>query len=257
MPFFIYNFRSIMRFNIFITLVLWTLVLLTGGCRTVGPLNDARPDTVAQKEIEALVQKAWTDFKESTIATRDSLTEARVRNVFTRVNRAVTTSEAGWDVHVYDKGPASAFILPGQRLAVQAGFVNRLQTDAELAAVFAHLLAHQAAVHGTERLGKLLPANRGSDQRELSQLVMLAYRGFASNRASTWCTFKLQHETVADSLAVIYLSRAGFKPAAILTAWERLNREYENAPLFLQIHPMSTKRRGKLKQALEETAAWY
>lgn len=162
-----------------------------------------------------------------------------------------------WEIHVYENGPATAFILPPRYFAIQADLCSRLHSDNALAGVIAHLFGHMAAVHGSERLGKLLRANDETQKSDLAKLIMLAYAGHAIDLEGTWRPFRPHHEHVADTLSVVYMARAGYDPKALLDLWDKLSKIYDSLPLLLRIHPLSPARRGKLENALGRAQVWY
>lgn len=237
--------------------ILLLVTIMLAGCRTTGPLETNRPATLTQSELSRIGRQAWTDFQSKYPAVQDKKTIARVKTTLMRLVRSNDWRNKTWDVHVYANGPATAFILPPRYFAIQADLCSRLHSDSALAGVIAHLFGHMTAVHGSERLGKLLPANPEAENLNLVKLVELAYAGHATEPRETWRPFRPHHEHVADTLSVIYMARAGYKPKALLDVWDELSKTYDSLPLLLRVHPMSPERRGKLENALGRAQVWY
>jgi predicted Zn-dependent protease len=113
----------------------------------------------------------------------------------------------------------NAFALPGGYVYITRGLLALASSEAELAGVLSHELAHITARHGAERrtaqqitqLGLLLgavglrAAGLPSDLMEIGQAVSLAaIKGYSR-----------EHEFEADTLGVRYMSRAGYNADAM------------------------------------------
>ncbi len=113
----------------------------------------------------------------------------------------------------------NAFALPGGYIYITRGLLALASSEAELAGVLSHELAHVTARHGAERhgaqqiaqLGLLLgavglqAAGLPSDLMQIGQTVaMAAIKGYSR-----------EHEFEADTLGVRYMSRAGYNADAM------------------------------------------
>ena len=214
------------------------------GCRSPGPLDSNRPDNLAAESIRKYADTAWNAFKRTHPPTTNKVAIAQIEAIALRLILASRTTEAKWEILAYGDGPVTAFYLPPARLAVHAGLWEHLE-DGERAALIAHLLGHAQAVHGAERLGRILQdIEAGEDEPPpgASQLVLLAYTGHAAGGRRM--AFTAQHEIVADALAKLYLKRAGYKADAIGELWEALGTPDLENSLFIQVHPMTPDKRS-------------
>ena len=113
----------------------------------------------------------------------------------------------------------NAFALPGGYVYITRGLLALASSEAELAGVLSHELAHVTARHGAERrtaqqvaqLGLLLgavglrAAGLPSDLMQVGQTVALAaIKGYSR-----------EHEFEADTLGIRYMSRAGYNADAM------------------------------------------
>ncbi|MBK8998255.1 MAG: M48 family metallopeptidase [Myxococcales bacterium] len=129
---------------------------------------------------------------------------AYVRRVGARVARAVGRRDETWRVELSDDPKPLAHALPGGTLLVSRGALAYLSSEAELAAILAHELAH--AAHGHTELGKTaLPAH-------------------ATLGAARQSALDADEERQADALAVRYVARAGYDPKAVGRALAALGR---------------------------------
>jgi predicted Zn-dependent protease len=153
---------------------------------------------------------------------------------------------------VLNNGVPNAWALPGGKIAVNRGLLVELGSEAELAAVLGHEIVHAAARHGA------LAMQRGL----LLQGAVLAtavasgrsdHSGLAVGAASLGAQLINQRngreaELESDYYGMIYMSRAGYDPAAAVALQETFLRLSEGrtdagwlAGLFAS-HPPSAER---------------
>ena len=152
----------------------------------------------------------------------------------------------------------NAFALPGGWLYVYTGLLERAETEGEVAAVLAHEIGHVAARHHTEQMTKQLGYSL------LMQLVLgddpNQYAALAAELFGTLghLKFSRNDELEADRIALIYLSRAGYRPDAMVTFLEKLQDMSEHEPgritAFLSTHPMAAVRVEKARSLLDSYA---
>ena len=109
-----------------------------------------------------------------------------------------------WQFRLSDDPAPAAQALPGGTLLVSRGALAFLSSEAELAAVLAHELAHAAQGH-TDLARRALPEH-GSEAAE---------RAFSVDS---------DEERQADALAVRHVARAGYDPRAVGSALDALAR---------------------------------
>jgi hypothetical protein len=105
-------------------------------------------------------------------------------------------------VTVVDEGTSAAVARPGNYVYVWRELLPAFDTEAELAAVLAHEMAHQAAGHTADMLDAYAATVDGDLQTQRSR----------------------DDEAIADELAVTYLAAAGYAPDAVRTALLALDR---------------------------------
>jgi predicted Zn-dependent protease len=184
-----------------------------------------------EKEIEIGRQLAQEVERQSKLVTDPVITEY--------VNRVAQNLGRNSDVKVpitakvIDSREVNAFALPGGFMFVHTGLIERAATEAELAGVLAHEIAHVAARHGTRQ------ATRG----ELANLASIplifmggGWGGYAAQQAAglavplTFLKFSRNFEREADMLGIQYMYAAGYDPAAFIEFFERLQVEEKKKP---------------------------
>ncbi len=135
-------------------------------------------------------------------------------------------------IKVIEDPTVNAFALPGGFFFVQTGLILKADTEAELAGVMAHEIAHVAARHGTRQ------ATRG----EIAQLatIPLIFMGGAAAygiyEASgflvpmSFLHFSREFEAEADYLGVQYMYKAGYDPGAFVDFFEKIETLEKRKP---------------------------
>ena len=153
-------------------------------------------------------------------------------------------------IKVIDSDQVNAFALPGGFFYVNSGLILRADSEAELAGVMAHEIAHVAARHGTKN------ATKG----ELAQLatiplIMLGpggwagyglYEGLNFAIPLSFLKFSRDAEREADYLGLEYMYKAGYDPNAFVTFFEKIQsdekRQPGTIPKLFSTHPPTPDR---------------
>ena len=153
-------------------------------------------------------------------------------------------------IKVLDSEEVNAFALPGGFFFVYSGLILKADSEAELAGVMAHEIAHAAARHGTRQ------ATRG----ELAQIGMIAmsiaipygWTGYAIRQGAGlaipmgFLQFTKAFEREADYLGLQYLYKAGYDPIAFVDFFEKIQTLEKKKPgsmaKVFSTHPMTDDR---------------
>ncbi len=190
-----------------------------------------------------------------------------VRRVATRL--AAVTGERGkkfdWRVSLVRDPQVNAFCLPGGKIVVFTGILPVAKTEAGLATVMGHEMAHATARHGSERVFKqnatqtLLTGVQFSlgDMSYEQQRAIMGAIG-AGAQYGILMPFGRDHESEADRIGLSYMARAGYDPREAVAFWQRMDEHSggQNPPEFMSTHPSHDTRVARLKalipQAMEE-----
>jgi predicted Zn-dependent protease len=209
---------------------------------------------VSEADVEkgALVayQKELDKAKQKGALNPDQETYQRIQEIAHRLIPQTTAFRADaaqwkWEVNVQESKEVNAYCMPGGKIMVYTGLLDELHaTDAELAAVIGHEIAHALREHSRERMS-----------RELAAQVALAGIAIATGaEASTMqlanqvsnVTFTLPHsreqESEADRIGLELMARAGYDPTAAVSLWQKMSKLGGGGPQFLSTHPSSDSR---------------
>jgi predicted Zn-dependent protease len=170
-----------------------------------------------------------------------------------------------WQVSVVRSDQANAFCLPGGKIVVYTGILPITQTDAGLATVLGHEMAHATSRHGSQRLFQQSIAQIAmtgaswslSDYDPQKRGAIMAALG-AGAQYGVLLPFSRQHETEADQIGLLYMARAGYDPHESITFWERMSRAGgSQPPEFMSTHPSHGTRIERLQQLMPKAEEEY
>ncbi len=231
--------------------------LSLGGCQSVqttqaGVVGVNRPQhmAVSSESLEKSANLQYSELmqkaKEQGKLNPDPAQFARVKKIADKLiaqTPAFRRDATGWqwEVNVLDSPEVNAWCMPGGKIAVYTGLIDKLKiTDDELAAVMGHEIAHALREHSRERASEQTMAGIGisvvaavAGIGQLGQKGMeYAYQGLLGLPNSR------QHETEADRIGVELAARAGYDPRAAITLWQKMGKAGGNEPpKFLSTHP--------------------
>ena len=150
-----------------------------------------------------------------------------------------------WEANVIKSDELNAFCMPGGKIIVLTGIVQKLAlTDDELAAIIGHEIAHALREHSREQasqdvvvgvLAELAGILTKTPQvstlgNQAGQLVLLKYSRDA--------------EIEADRIGLELMARAGYNPDAAVTLWKKMQNATGNKESvdWFSTHPNSSDR---------------
>lgn len=154
-----------------------------------------------------------------------------------------------WEVIVVKDDIVNALCLPGGKIVVFTGLLNKFRADAEVATVVGHEVGHAIARHSAEQITKNLWV-------AILQIVILQfiYMPDLINTVSTLLLrlpFSRRMEIEADHIGLLLLAAAGYDPRVAPSVYEKLGKIGGDSALnnYLSTHPSSKKRAQLLSQA--------
>lgn len=135
-------------------------------------------------------------------------------------------------VKVIDSDEINAMALPGGFFFVNSGLILNADTEAEVAGVMAHEIAHVAAHHAMREQTRMNYAQFSS----IPLIMIGGGLGYGLYEASslaiplTFLQFSRDFEAQADFLGTQYLYRAGYDPQALVTFFEKVENLEKHKP---------------------------
>ncbi len=256
--------------------------VLSIACSNV---HTTRPGAVGVEREQTMFASAGQVNREADGAYRKTLQQAqknsrlnqdpgqleRVRGVSDRLIAATGVFRPDapnwrWEVNVLTSKDVNAWCMPGGKIAVYTGLLDKVQpTDDELAAVIGHEIAHALREHGREKAGQsmgigiaaaiggaIIGSRYGVDP-SLGQSVLDTAGDLAFMRPNSRAM-----EQEADRIGVELSARAGYDPHAAVTLWEKMRRVSDvEPPQWLSTHPSHDARIADLRTYADRVAPLY
>jgi predicted Zn-dependent protease len=161
-------------------------------------------------------------------------------------------------IKVIDSEEVNAFALPGGYFFVNTGILELAQSEAELAGVMAHEIAHVTARHGTRQATRGQVANLAT----IPLIFLGGWAGYGIRQAAglavplTFLKFSRSFEKEADFLGVQYLYAAGYDPTSMVQFFERLKAQEKKKPSSIakvfRSHPLTKDRIKLVQKSIDE-----
>jgi len=245
------------------------------GCiKAPGTARDQIIFISEEKEI-SLGVSAFRDVLRQARLNANPEINAMVNRVGQRIAAAANKPEYHWEFAVIqDDNQVNAFALPGGKVAVFTGILKKTKTEAGLAVVMAHEVAHALQRHGAERmsrgileqiaqLGAIAGAASGTVNPQLAMGAMSAYG------VGVTLPHNRRQESEADFIGLQLMAKAGYDPHEAIGFWERMSgcprqmigrfcfRSQSAIPEFLSTHPSDITRIKQIEAWVEDAMQYY
>lgn len=161
-------------------------------------------------------------------------------------------------IKVIDSEDVNAFALPGGFFFVNSGLIMKAESEAELAGVMAHEIAHVAARHGTRQATKGEIVNLAS----IPLIFMGGWAGYGVRQAASvlvpigFLSFSRAFEAEADLLGLEYLYKTGYDPTAFVDFFEKIESLEKKKPgtmaKVFSTHPLTDDRIKNAQKNIQE-----
>lgn len=245
------------------------MVVFVSACTTVDETGRRQLRLVSPSQEMQLGLNSFEELKKQTPISKDAEANALVQRVGKRIAAVAGLEGAQWEFVLFEDKTPNAFCLPGGKVGVHTGILPIAKTDAGLATVIGHEVAHASLHHGAERMseamamqlgGQLLGAAVSTADPRWQSALALAYG--AGTKVGRELPHSRAQELEADRVGMRYMARAGYNPEEALRFWQRFAQYGEKGggsgvPGFLRTHPVDDVRIKELQRWLPEAKSQY
>jgi predicted Zn-dependent protease len=148
-----------------------------------------------------------------------------------------------WSVAVIDEPTLNAWCMPGGKMAIYTGIIQKLNlSDDEIAQIMGHEIAHALLGHGRERMSHAMAMQGGLMVGSVLAGQDLSVLAPVAEIAITLPNSR-EGESEADRYGIELAARAGYDPHAAVKLWEKMSAASGNGPpQFLSTHPSPNNR---------------
>ncbi|MBT8092289.1 MAG: M48 family metallopeptidase [Gammaproteobacteria bacterium] len=226
---------------------------------------------ISSEELNQLAAQSYDKLKSDASAkgvlNKDAEMLKRVRAITGRLQAQTNVFRKDapgwqWEVNIMTSDELNAFCMPGGKVMVYSGIITKLDlSDAELANVLGHEIAHALREHVREQMSQALVAQgvigagaaifglgkTSTDAANVGYQVLLATR------------FSRTDESEADQIGLELAARAGFDPRAGIRLWQKMMSANQGGqpPEFLSSHPADATRIKQIQDLLPKVIPLY
>lgn len=211
----------------------------------------------AQQDVEIGRQSAIEAERQLRLL-NDVTTNGYLTRIVNRLAPQAPGAKYPYRIKAVNAEEINAFAFPGGPMYVNRGLIQAARSEAELAGVLAHEMAHVALRHGTHQASKayltkgglgLLGGLLGKPTGSSGQIIN-AIGGVGLN--AVFMKFSRDDEYQADQVGAQMMVRAGYDPVAMATLFEVLTMQQGREPgkleQFFSSHPPASDRGVRIRR---------
>lgn len=225
---------------------------------------------VSSQEVLNLSNQAYqqtiAEARRAGVLDVDAAQVARLKRIannlipHTSIYRADATTWQ-WQVHSIKSSELNAYVLAGGKIVFYSGIIDTLKlTDAEIAAIMGHEMAHALREHSREKMSRKVATGSligiaasalglSSGQTEMANLAGAIGLDLPHSRTQ---------ESEADKIGLELMARAGYNPNAAISLWQKMQAHSGGGtPQFLSTHPNSGSRIKHIQELLPAVMPLY
>jgi predicted Zn-dependent protease len=188
-----------------------------------------------------------------------------LQRIGNRIAQVAERPDFKWEFKLIESKEKNAFCLPGGKVAFYTGIFPVAQTEAGIAVVMGHEVAHATERHGGQRISMSIPvsvglaglaAAMGKDNNNKMKQLIFAGLGVGAN-VGILLPFSRDNESEADEVGLKFMAKAGYDPREGSKFWGRFASEGSSVPTFLSTHPSSASRQAALEAQVNKVWPLY
>ena len=253
--------------------MLWLMAMAGGGVVTgcaVNPVTGQRQFMVMSPAEEVALDQEQSPHQLS--ADYGTVRDQGLRQYISGVGKGVGDNshrpEMPYSYNALNANYINAYAFPGGTIGITRGILLEMESEAELAALIGHEVAHVSARHTAQRMSKstvtgLVVAGLGvalATQMDDSRAALAMGLGGIATGALL-ARYSRVDERQADNLGLEYMTRAGHNPQGMVDLMDMLRAQNSRQPSMLEqmfsSHPMSEERYQTTKRAADNEYARF
>ncbi len=245
---------------IYASIPLLTVLLIS--CVSTRETNRTQLNLVSDAQMNTMGEEAYKEVLAKSKISQNPQLNSDIVAIGRRITQASGVNY-DWEFSVIKEDQVNAFCLPGGKIAVYTGIVPIAKTNAGLAAVLGHEVAHAILRHSAERMSQQMVLQAGmaitsatfSNSRYRD--VIAATMGLGAVYGIS-LPFSRYHEAEADRVGLEYMAKAGYDPREAVGLWERMAKMGGGRPPeILSTHPDPMNRAKDLGKYMDKAVALW
>ena len=245
------------------------------ACSSVPVTGRSQLSLVSDQEVLSLSLQQYDEYISSAPLSKNKTNTDLVVKVGQKIAGAVASyyeangmsamlSGYSWEFNLVADSQVNAFCMPGGKIVVYEGILPYTQTEAGLAVVLGHEVAHAVAKHANERMSQEIVSQYGaaaiggmlSKSSAALQTIGNTVYGLGA-QYGVMLPFSRKQELEADHLGLVFMAIAKYDPNQAVPFWERMSQKGAAVPEFMSTHPSDGNRIAEIKKYLPEAMQYY
>jgi len=182
----------------------------------------------------------------------DGVLQNYIDSVGQRIARVSHRPDLEYHFVALEDKSVNAFALPGGYIFITKGMLKKLTTEAQLAAILSHEIAHIVARHSSANMSReigisILLSAVTSDKTPQGVLTAADL-----THQIIGLSYSREDEKTADLAGLDYMTWAGYNPYGMVETIRMLQSQQESRPIeFFSTHPSPQSRLGHLTQKIQ------
>lgn len=258
------------------TISFFILVAIMYACGSVPITGRRQLSLVSDEEVLTLSLQEYNEYIKTAEKSTNKANTELVQKVGQNIANAVLTyykaygqeallSGYSWEFNLIKDEQVNAFCMPGGKIVVYEGILPYTQTEAGLAVVLGHEVAHAIAKHANERMSQQMAAQYGSaalgallsSKSETVKTIGNTVFGLGAEYG-VLLPYSRKQEHEADQLGLIFMAIAGYDPSEAIPFWQRMSTQGGAVPEIMSTHPSDQNRIAEIQNKyLPEAMEYY
>jgi predicted Zn-dependent protease len=216
---------------------------------------------IPENKMDSLGAEAYAEISQQEKVSSNAELVSKVVTIAKSV-AAASGANLNWEFKVFESKTVNAFCLPGGRIGIYSGIMAVAKTNAALAAVIGHEIAHATLHHGNERMSQGVLLQLGLQVSDMAlgdsklRSPIMAALGVGAQVGAVLPFGRFQ-ESEADALGLRYMMRAGYEGGQAALLWQRMAAAAKSSggsapPAWLSTHPPELDRQRALDKLAQE-----
>ncbi len=251
--------------------VMFGLLMVVHSCSTVPITGRKQVNLFPESQMVSMSLTQYDAFiNEAKLSTNKEQSEmvkkvgkkiaAAVESYLTANGYADEVKNFDWEFNLVDDETPNAWCMPGGKVVFYTGILPYTQTEAGIAVVMGHEIAHAVARHGNERMSQQMGVQAVAtgldiylaEKPEATKQIYMGAFGLGA-QYGLMLPYSRAHETEADKMGLVFMAMAGYDPQVAVDFWSRMAESGgQKPPEFMSTHPADETRIENIKAYLPE-----
>ncbi len=242
--------RSAHGFLLLMVGLLW--LGMAGGCSTNPATGRSQLLLISEKQEVAMGLSAEPGLIDSYGGpVKDEIVQQYVKGIGQKLARHSWRDNMPWDFHVVDSAVINAFALPGGKIFITRGLMEKFSNEAQLAGVLGHEIGHVSGRHQADQISRAIAVNVGVAAAGIA--TEEKWVGIIGGVGGNLYLLKYgrDQELESDDFGLKYMTKEGYDPSAMIRVMEILREAGGGSGIeMLRTHPLPDTRIDALKDQI-------